>query len=159
MTISIGFEIHRPRDVWVSSRVLQDQREAAVYLRHALELAWLMQVENIDPVLAGMAAARTAALFAWLEGCDLRKPWLRFFLRFSPPIIASMKDGWDLIATYQPGVRGPLLNTACDILADCWSMLGPVEILMQRGGDNRLNVNSEPESISMDAATVHGLGQ
>src|SRR3954454_25395782 len=54
-----------------------------------------------------------------------------------------MKDAWSLVALHQPGIKGNLSSTACDLLADCWSMLGPAEILMQRGGDNRLYVKPE----------------
>jgi hypothetical protein len=141
--LAIAFEMHGPRSVWLSRQALQCEIETAVHLRHALELAWLMRAEDVDPALAGMAAARTASLFAWLEGWNPRRPWSLLFLRDSPPSSAAMKDAWSLIAVHQPGVKGPLSSAACDLLADCWSMLGPAEILMQRGGDNRLYVKPE----------------
>ena len=102
-----------------------------------------MRAEDVDPALAGMAAARTASLFAWLEGWNPRRPWSLLFLRDTPPSSAAMKDAWSLIAMHQPGVNGSLSSTACELLADSWSMLGPAEILMQRGGDNRLYVKPE----------------
>jgi hypothetical protein len=141
--LAVGFEMHDPCNVRLSRQALQHKTEAVIHLRHALELAWLTRAEDIDPVLAGMAAARTAALFAWLEGLNPRRPWSHLFLRDPPPSSAAMKDAWDQIAMHQPGIRGSLSSAACDVLSDCWSMLGPVEILMQRGGDNRLYVNPE----------------
>lgn len=141
--LAVAFEMHGPRSVRLSRQALQCDIEAAVHLRHALELAWLMRAQDVDPALAGMAAARTAALFAWLEGWNQRRPWSLLLLRDAPPSSAAMKDAWSLIAAHQPCVNASLSSTACDLLADCWSMLGPAEILMQRGGDNRLYVKPE----------------
>jgi hypothetical protein len=108
---------------------------ALVPLRHALELSALLRLCPDRPALAGLAAARTTALFAALEG--------------SPEAVAEpLSDAeaalaWSRLATHQPGIPALLPDGTAAALRAFWSLLGPAEWLMQSGGDVRLLVDPE----------------
>jgi hypothetical protein len=113
---------------------------AAVLLRHALELALLLPRLKAAPALAGLAAARTAALFARIRGAD-GEAWHDPFAAAVPPAPALLRAMWPRLARWQLGA--PAAPAAAEIgrLTACWALLGPAEALLQTGGDQRLRVD------------------
>ena len=103
---------------------------ALTLLRHALELAALLRLWPDRPALAGLAAARTAALFAALEGLHTA---------VAEPISDSEAAlAWTRLAAHQPGSPVSLPHGTAATLRAVWPLLGPAEWLMQSGGDVRL---------------------
>ncbi|GBQ23585.1 hypothetical protein AA12717_1531 [Gluconacetobacter sacchari DSM 12717] len=118
---------------------------AAVVLRHALELACLIEAVPGDAVLAGLCAARTAALFAELDGpggppCPA---WHADMAAARPPGLGRLRQIWAELAPLQPPVAlddGALGGIAARLDA-LWALLGPAEKLMAEGGDARLAID------------------
>ncbi len=116
----------------------RDPAAAVVHLRHALELSCLLRLCPDRPALAGLAAARTAALFAMLE----RPPHLSG--REGPARMAGPADAatlWALHAVHQPDAPADLPEGTAVALASVWPLLGPADWLMETGGDQRLRVD------------------
>ncbi|ACI51595.1 conserved hypothetical protein [Gluconacetobacter diazotrophicus PA1 5] len=122
---------------------------APVLLRHALELVRLLEVAPGEPVLAGLCAARTAALFAGLDGPAAgrsRPAWHADMAADVPPEPARLADVWSTLSPLQPPVTPPAdgavgfggLRARLTLL---WSLLGPAESLMAEGGDARLAID------------------
>jgi hypothetical protein len=120
--------------------------EGAVTVRHALELALLLRLWPAQPVLAGLAASRTAALFATLEEVpplsstesvsDLAP------MGDAPCITAPQaRKAWAKLARHQIGAPRSIGQEAFRSLQRLWPLLGPAEWLMQNGGDLRLVVD------------------
>lgn len=103
---------------------------ALALLRHALEVAALLRLRPDRPALAGLAAARTAALFATLEGLHTAPA--------DPPSDADAALAWSRFAAHLPGSPASLPDGTAAALREIWSLLGPAEWLMQSGGDARL---------------------
>ncbi|GAA4503512.1 hypothetical protein [Gluconacetobacter tumulicola] len=121
---------------------------APVVLRHALELARLIEAVPEDAVLAGLCAARTAALFAELDGPEGAPgpDWHADMAAANPPGIARLRQIWGELAPLQPPVAPECAGEgAFDRLAvrleALWPLLGPAEKLMAEGGDARLAID------------------
>ncbi|GAA4475194.1 hypothetical protein [Gluconacetobacter asukensis] len=121
---------------------------APVVLRHALELARLIEAVPEDAVLAGLCAARTAALFAELDGPEGAPgpDWHAGMAAANPPGIARLQQIWGELAPLQPPVAQECAGEgAFDRLAArleaLWPLLGPAEKLMAEGGDARLAID------------------
>ncbi len=116
-------------------------RVCAFHLRHALEVAFLARAE-VKPALAGLAAARVAALFWELDGpCDAPPAdWVDELARSVPPEPERLAELWRVLASLQ-GLAGNALDAdVAERLASAWVLLGPVEELLASGGDARLRV-------------------
>jgi hypothetical protein len=118
-----------------------------IVVRHALELSVLLEICGRDPVLCGLSAARTGALFASLE-CDAgvaRGPdWYdAAFTSDSPPELDRVPALWAAIAKQQPDVANANFSATASLLATVWPLLGPAEYLMGKGGDGRLMLDPE----------------
>ena len=111
----------------------------AVTLRHALELLMLRRMWPGRYALAGLAAARTAALFARLEPPDPRAaadrtdddPGAAALVSDTPLTAAAAAALWRVLARHQPGAPGDLAAGTGRLLARVWPLLGPAEWLMQ----------------------------
>lgn len=125
---------------------------APVVLRHALELARLVEAVPDDGVLAGLCAARTAALFAELDGPGgppgppSRPWWHADMAAVAPPGAGRLRQIWAELAGLQPPVAAGCADAgAFDRLAarleTLWPLLGPAEQLMAEGGDARLAID------------------
>ncbi|WP_182961369.1 hypothetical protein [Gluconacetobacter tumulisoli] len=120
---------------------------ASFFLRHALELARLLEIASVDPVLAGMCAARTAALFRTLdvvdEGAGGQAAWCADMAGDVPPSAACLGAVWAMLAPLQPSAGVPADGFAAlrVRLTDLWPLLGPAEALMAEGGDGRLAID------------------
>ncbi|WP_182987273.1 hypothetical protein [Gluconacetobacter aggeris] len=121
---------------------------APVVLRHALELARLIEAVPDDAVLAGLCAARTAALFAELDGPEGAPgpDWHADMAAANPPGIGRLRQVWVELAPLQPPVAPECAGEgAFDRLAArleaLWPLLGPAEKLMAEGGDARLAID------------------
>jgi hypothetical protein len=130
---------------------------ASILLRHALELARMLEIAPTDPVLAGLCAARTAALFAGLVGpaAGTKRPaWHAGMAAHHPPGGTVLAGIWAALSPLQPPVgeavapdargvpgEGGLPEGLRDRLAALWSLLGPAEFLMAEGGDGRLAID------------------
>lgn len=125
---------------------------APVVLRHALELARLIEAVPDDAVLAGLCAARTAALFAELDGPGGAPGpgWLADMAAACPPGTDRLRQIWADLAPLQPPVtlehiddgaaQGAFERLAARLGA-LWPLLGPAEQLMAEGGDARLAID------------------
>ncbi len=119
----------------------------AVALRHALELRLLLGLCPARPALAGLAAARTAALFLRLEqiggGYSVRdaSPDWAALLDGAPPSLAGAAALWRQLHSHQPGAPAAFSTADHDALIRLWPLLGPAEYLMQTGGDQRLHLD------------------
>jgi hypothetical protein len=115
----------------------------AFHLRHAIEVAILVSGGLAAP-LAGLAAARVAALFWRLDGAASQPPedWVDEMAAPVMPDPERLRDLWRRLADLQE-TTAPIDQTAIASLDAAWSMLGPVEQLLSAGGDARLVVGNE----------------
>ncbi|NHO32105.1 hypothetical protein [Acetobacter fallax] len=135
-----------------------DARYQAFVVRHALELATLLDVgQQLSPERAmpraSFAAARTAALFCGLDavlpGDDVWRPdWLGPMSSDVPPEASVIGEVWPILRVFLPvpsEVTEHLSTTDLEDLrewlARSWAFIGPAETLMAAGGDARLMVN------------------
>jgi hypothetical protein len=137
----------RSGEVRLGPPALASRAALRLALRHGLELALQLELCGRDPVLAGLVAARTAALFAMLEldaeGVRGLAWWYPVFAAAAPPPPAVLKTMWADVATHQPGARTTVARATAGRLADLWPILGPAEHLMGIGGDVRLRLDPE----------------
>ncbi len=156
-------------EVVLGADCMESARICAFHIRHALELSMLLDgVRRLEPagglmasdllVLAGLSAARTAALFWQLDGpsdpeAAAGEPvsWLGVMSETRMPQAAIL----DLVWTRVRILQGPCyqqLRHACPDpepvpeavtrrLEEIWHVLGPAETLMAGGGDHRLAVD------------------
>ena len=91
------------------------------------------------------AAARTAWLFARLDGWqpDADVDDLVWTMTApEPPPAGELQRIWARLRTHQPQFAGDLSAADAQWLIDSWPMIGPVELLLETGGDVRLRVDS-----------------
>jgi len=134
--------------VLVLARVTLGSRTAGVHLRHGLELAWLLGEPGVPRPVAGLLAARAAALFLKLEPLPIRKaaeqdPWLRRLglLGGACPEPTHLSVLWGWLSRYQTGPFVPLEPRMLGPLAEVWPLAGPIEHLLTTGGDTRLDID------------------
>lgn len=124
--------------------VLGRGNETLFHLRHGIELAWLVQTAG--PALAGLAAARCAALAIALEtdgsaGATL-PGWIAPLTGYGAPDLSIARRIWAKLAVHQPeALEANLTPEDHARLVDAWPILGPAEWLMEQGGDARLGVD------------------
>ncbi|MCE2575776.1 hypothetical protein [Komagataeibacter sp. FNDCR2] len=128
----------------------QGQQEVtAFYLRHALELAIMLEIAPDRPVCAAFCAARTAALFWYLDtgrqDADAPAPWVLRMARSHVPPADDLREIWSCLAALQPPPArmdsDGFTTRAHEALQALWPLLGPTEALMATGGDARLSVD------------------
>jgi hypothetical protein len=122
--------------------ILSRSGETLFHVRHAMELGWLADVA--EPALAGLAAARCAALAVALEtDAPASLPaWIAPLTSRTAPDISLARLIWARLAQHQPGLTSPTLTPETQArLADAWRLLGPTEWLMEQGGDARLGTD------------------
>ncbi len=113
--------------------------DAPVALRHGLELAFLRGQRALPAPLAGLLAARTAALFASVEGGAPAG--------IDPALAGPLPDGttlahlWHDLAPLQQATASPLTPAEIAQLAALWPLAGPLEHLLTTGGDSRLRLD------------------
>lgn len=144
--LRVAFAVTSPGAVLLSPSCGHDAGEAAVALRHALELSLLLRLWPDNPVLAGLAAARTAALFAALErpaplSGRTATPDFAALTADVPLDAARIEALWPRLARHQPNAPVMVPTGTQAALAAVWRLLGPTEWLMQGGGDARLSVD------------------
>jgi hypothetical protein len=147
--LSIGRAIEVRRDVpsfvcragaiEISASVLADPA-LDVIVRHALELALALELFPDDPALAGLVAARVAALFAALEQDSIALPWHPAMAADRAPDAVALATIWPQLAAHQEP-RPRLLPQTPARLLDLWPLVGPSEHLMGLGGDTRLKLD------------------
>jgi hypothetical protein len=120
---------------------LSPSAETLFTLRQALELGWLSQVA--EPAIAGLAAARCAALAVALEtdaGTGISLPaWVAPMAGQAAPDLTLARLIWARLAPHQPGAAEAILSPeAHGKLIETWPLIGPTEWLMEQGGDARL---------------------
>lgn len=139
----LPFILHEGRII-LGQPALESRAESLFHLRHAIELAWLAAVA--EPALAGLAAARAAALAVTLEtygAAGATVPgWIAPLTGFGPPELSIARRIWAKLAIHQPGSTAmPLSAEAHRKLVEAWPLLGPAEWLMEQGGDARLGID------------------
>jgi hypothetical protein len=134
----------RSGQILLGAPVLAPSNETLFHLRHAMELAWL--TATASPALAGLAAARCAALAIVLEtygsaGATL-PGWIAPLTGYAAPDLSIARRIWAKLAMHQPETPEATLSAADHgRLVDAWAILGPTEWLMEQGGDARLGVD------------------
>jgi hypothetical protein len=126
-------------EVTLGEAAFEEPALLGFYLRHGLELAWLRSKPGVAPNLAGLAAARAAAVFMQgeLDGLDASAR------SAVPNWVAAMRG------EVAPGVGvltkvsatlcgGPADGREIALIRELWSALGTAESLMETGGDIRL---------------------
>ncbi|MGS0647221.1 hypothetical protein ACU81Q_06280 [Komagataeibacter melomenusus] len=123
--------------------------QTAFFLRHALELAALLERTPRQPFHAAFCAARTAALFWYLDtgraDADAPAAWVPPMAGPDVPDSATLRAIWPALAPLQPALAAR--PVAADFtalhgaLVPLWKLLGPIETLMATGGDARLAVD------------------
>ncbi|MDB4988127.1 MAG: hypothetical protein JWN04_3305 [Myxococcaceae bacterium] len=144
--LSLAFVVSRA-DFLIGSCVL-DTRWPRVAVRHAVELAVQIELSPNDLVLAGLMAARCAALFAALEIPAEVKSGTReqtfdhsLFAAAQAPSFDALRSQWQRLRVYQPDAPSiPSAETLAK-LGSVWRLLGPTEYLLGSGGDVRLSIN------------------
>lgn len=158
-TLDTPFRADPGNALVLGAACLGEDRVCAFHLRHALELAMLLDTSDAtgtqsDPVLVGLCAARTAARF-WLldaapEGADPGPDpasWLEAMAAPAMPDAAALQRVWTRIRALQGAVQRTgadedgIGDAVIDRLLACWSLLGPAETLMAEGGDARLAID------------------
>jgi hypothetical protein len=106
--------------------ILLTSNESLFHMRHAMELAWLTGVA--DPALAGLAAARCAALAIALEtyssaGATL-PGWIAPLTGYAAPDLTVARRLWAKLASCQPDARDRDLSPEAHAkLVDAWPIL------------------------------------
>ena len=143
------FVVTRAGGILLHPACASDPSSHAIAVRHALELLLLRRIWPALPALAGLAAARTAALFAEIEAPGLQgRPPGDFtaeqhkLLTSDLPLDAAQARAlWLALARYQPGPHGDVPLTTTGLLARIWTVLGPVDRLMRTPGYARLSLD------------------
>ncbi len=133
-----AFIVPAAGEILLDPAACRDPAMSVVHLRHALELSLLLRLCPDRPALAGLAAARTAALFAMLE-----RP-RRLSGPDEPALVAGPAEAvalWAAHAVHQPDAPAVLPDGTAAALAALWPLLGPADWLMESGGDQRLRVD------------------
>ena len=119
------------------------QAPAATSLRQALELSFLLRLWPDQPALAGLAAARCAALFARMEQLCTGLEDDVLADADVPPDEATAARWWDELRAHQLDAPIKLPEGTCADLARLWPVLGPTEWLLTTGGDERLRIDAQ----------------
>jgi hypothetical protein len=137
--LAAAFQVDPSGHVRLGPSCLARTEAAAALMRHALELAMLLPRMPDAPALAGLAAARVAAVFARVHGVD-DAPWHAAFAAASMDP-AAVRAAWAVPSAFQAGVAGRIDAATLARLEQGWALLGPAEALLQSGGDARLRVD------------------
>ncbi|HEX7389160.1 MAG TPA: hypothetical protein VF286_03550 [Acidiphilium sp.] len=115
-----------------------DEADLLIAARLAGELAWLTEAGAPDAV-AGLAAARSAAQFAFAErltsGCF---DWIGLMGGDPPPPADRLAGVWRTLAPCHGAASDSLPAEAAARIASLWPVLGTAEAIMETGGDIRL---------------------
>lgn len=134
-------------DVRIGRSALNGWPGPRILVRNALELSLQLEICGRDPILCGLSAARTGALFASLEypaGVPRGAvSYDRAFTAETAPGLDQIRGLWAGIAHQQPDFRGEISPATASLLTTVWSLLGPAEYLMGNGGDGRLMLDPE----------------
>jgi hypothetical protein len=138
------FHVERDGEIVLGPACLGGGRTCAFHLRHAIEIAWLSAAPEFEPCLAGLAAARVAALFWRLDapGEVAPAPWIDAMADAAPPAHERLTAIWRCLAPLQTGASGEPDEITGAALARAWPSLGPVEQLLAAGGDARLAIDA-----------------
>lgn len=171
-SLDTAFRADPGREVVLGAACLGTERICAFHIRHALELSMLLDVAGGPqirtpgevtacdlPILAGLCAARTAALFWQLDGpsdeavVSSQPCWLEAMAGETVPEPIVLNLVWARVRNLQ-GSSYRLLRAArlgmddsqvpiavIRRLQPIWDLLGPAEWLMAQGGDQRLVVD------------------
>ena len=139
--LTVPFILASAGRIVLGAPILDAAGDTLFQLRQAMELGWLAAVA--EPALAGLAAARCAALAVAMEtdgGTGVSLPaWVAPMTSQTAPDVSIARLVWARLARHQPSVvKLTLTPAAYDRLVDAWALLGPTEWLMEQGGDARL---------------------
>ncbi len=138
-----SFQVTQAGGVLLHPGCAADAALGTIATRHALELLLLQRLWPALPALAGLAAARTATLFAigdrlndlpMVPGSGLSVDY-ELLAADTPPDPAQTRALWASLMCHQPSVNAQLPSAFFGILRRVWSLLGPAKWLMQMGAD------------------------
>ena len=135
------FEVSPDGAIVLGPSSIGNGRHCAFHLRHALEIATTNAIPGVAPCLAGLAAARVAALFWRLDGPADQEPvdWIGPLSATPMPDDGVLASIWSTLACLQ-GRPCAIAGDTASRLRNVWHDLGPVETLLAAGGDARLRV-------------------
>ncbi|WP_026019717.1 hypothetical protein [Komagataeibacter europaeus] len=148
-TLDLPFRVQPGGAIVLGLPAQGQQEETAFFLRHALELAPLLEIAPHRALCAAFCAARTAALFWYLDtgrsDADAPAAWVPQMAAAQVPFATILQQIWSALAPLQPALSlpdgsGPF-GALHDALCALWPILGPTESLMATGGDARLAVD------------------
>ncbi|MCJ8354336.1 hypothetical protein [Novacetimonas hansenii] len=149
--LPVPFRVTDTGHVLLGAACLGHGDHSAFYLRHALELAHLLEVAPRHPVIAALCAARTAALFHGLDvTCDAPTTtvagplpaWIDIMAADHLPPPAVLHEVWLSVAPCQPAPADtPDIAAIHARMQAVWPWTGPTETLMALGGDARLSID------------------
>jgi selenocysteine lyase/cysteine desulfurase len=138
-----SFALVRPGEAHVGPTALTSDGRLRLAVRHALELCFALELCADDEALAGLVAARSAALFATLEDGARDLAPDAALVSSTPPQATALATLWSKLRQHQPSAaREPGPETARR-LASLWPLLGPAEYLMGIGGDVRISLDAD----------------
>jgi hypothetical protein len=109
------------------------------YLRLGLEWAWLQKRPGIPPALAGLAAARAAALFIQAEMDQLAAADRAALPDWVDAMASEVEPSISALRTVSAKLPGGIADAAgLARILDIWGLLGTADALMETGGDIRL---------------------
>ena len=139
-----SFVVYNQGHAAISAAAFVPGRDTATIVRHALELCLQLKISPDDPVLAGLMAARGAALFrtvAFPQMGETSPAWHSLAAADTAPSMAELQTLWSQLATHQPEAARTVPPATGSRLAALWPLLGPTEYLIATGGDTRLQID------------------
>jgi hypothetical protein len=156
---------------------LGERPGAIVFMRYALERAWMASVTGMPPAAACLLAARAAGCFLNLLPQAQREPAredpaMPLFERLAGPVppLAQLTSCWRLLAEASGDTGSPPDLADLTAVERLWQLATPTEALLVQGGDDRLSLDPvtsknrylcppwpEPEVIGFSSCTASSI--
>ena len=140
---SSDFSVDGTNHVALSTAAFRSGADTVTIVRHALELRWLLGLLPDEPVVAGLGAARCAALYQAIAFPPAPpKAWQATMASEVAPDLTQFRAVWQLLAHLQPGITREVSGATVARITALWPYLGPTEHLIAMGGDTRLRIDA-----------------
>ena len=135
----VGFSVPQPGRLVLDDDLMDGEAGRAI-LAHGMELAWLTTVPGLPPAVAGILAARYAALYDASLGGRASPLGGDFNAR----ILAAEWSKWRV---HQPGALAWFDPACATLIQALWPLAAPLRHLLTCGGDERL-VLQRPDHLN-----------